>query len=81
MTTGNSTIADIFTRRTQNFTKGVKIAIENNRVLVDVSIIVEYGNPVPDVAQGIQENVKKAIETMERPGCAKRGCACAGREF
>ena len=64
MTTGNSTIADIFTRRTQNFTKGVKIAIENNRVLVDVSIIVEYGNPVPDVAQGIQENVKKAIETM-----------------
>lgn len=26
MTTGNSTIADIFTRRTQNFTKGVKIA-------------------------------------------------------
>ena len=64
MTTGNSTIADIFTRRTQNFTKGVKIAIENNRVLVDVSIVVEYGNPVPDVAKGIQENVKKAIETM-----------------
>jgi len=25
---------------------------------------VEYGSPVPDVARSIQENVKKAIETM-----------------
>ena len=26
--------------------------------------MVEYGSPVPDVARSIQENVKKAIETM-----------------
>lgn len=67
MSATSSGFADIFSRRTQssrNFTKGVKIAIENNRVLVDVSIIVEYGTPVPDVASNIQENVKKAIETM-----------------
>ena len=31
---------------------------------VDVTIVVEYGSPVPDVARSIQENVKKAIETM-----------------
>jgi len=31
---------------------------------VDVTIIVDYGSPVPDVARNIQENVKKAIETM-----------------
>jgi len=67
MSANNNGIADIFSRRMQtsrNFTKGVKVAIENNRVLVDVSIIVEYGSPVPDVASSIQENVKKAIETM-----------------
>jgi len=68
MAGNNNGIADIFSRRmmqnSRNFTKGVKIAIENNRVLVDVSIIIEYGSTVPDVAANIQENVKKAIETM-----------------
>ena len=33
-------------------------------VTVDITIVVEYGSPVPDVARSIQENVKKAIETM-----------------
>ena len=68
MAGNNNGIADIFSRRmmqnSRNFTKGVKVAIENNRVLVDVSIIIEYGSTVPDVAANIQENVKKAIETM-----------------
>ena len=36
----------------------------NNKVAVDVTIIVDYGSPVPNVARSIQENVKKAIETM-----------------
>ena len=31
---------------------------------VDITITVDYGSPVPDVARNIQENVKKAIETM-----------------
>ena len=57
--------ADMFSgKSTRNFTKGVRIDLEGNKVTVDVSIIVEYGSPVPDVAHSIQENVKKAIETM-----------------
>ena len=57
--------ADMFsTKSTRNFTKGVRVDLEGNKVTVDVSIIVEYGSPVPDVAHSIQENVKKAIETM-----------------
>lgn len=58
-------IADILSRKSsRNFTKGVRIDIDGNKVAVDVTIIVEYGSPVPDVARSIQENVKKAIETM-----------------
>jgi sugar phosphate isomerase/epimerase len=38
--------------------------LEDNRVSVDVTITVDYGSPIPDVARNIQENVKKAIETM-----------------
>ncbi len=63
---GNS-FADILTRRTsnsKNLTKGVKVEVQDGKVKVDVTISVEYGSPVPDVAKSIQENVKKAIETM-----------------
>ena len=55
----------MFSRRsTRNFTKGVRVDLDGNMVTVDITIVVEYGSPVPDVARGIQENVKKAIETM-----------------
>ena len=57
--------ADMFSRKSsRNFTKGVRVDIDGNMVAVDVTIIVEYGSPVPDVARNIQENIKKAIETM-----------------
>ena len=58
-------IADMFSRKSnRNLTKGVRIDLEDNRVSVDITITVDYGSPVPDVARNIQENVKKAIETM-----------------
>ncbi len=57
--------ADMFTRKsTRNLTKGVRVDIDGGTVAVDVTIVVEYGSPIPDVARSIQENVKKAIETM-----------------
>lgn len=65
MSSPSSGFADMFSRKnTRNFTKGVRIDLDNNRVSVDITIVVEYGSPVPDVARNIQENVKKAIETM-----------------
>lgn len=65
MSSPSSGFADMFTRKnTRNFTKGVRIDLDGNKVAVDITIVVEYGSPVPDVARSIQENVKKAIETM-----------------
>ena len=58
-------LADMFSRKSnRNLTKGVRIDLDGNMVTVDITITVEYGSPVPDVARNIQENVKKAIETM-----------------
>ena len=58
-------LADMFTRKSnRNLTKGVRIDLDGSMVTVDITITVEYGSPVPDVARNIQENVKKAIETM-----------------
>ena len=65
MISPSSGIADMFSRKSnRNLTKGVRIDLEDNRVSVDITITVDYGSPVPDVARNIQENVKKAIETM-----------------
>lgn len=50
----------------KNLTKGIKIEKieEQNKVKVDVNIIVEYGSRIPDVAYEIQNRVKKSIENM-----------------
>ena len=65
MISPSSGLADMFSRKSnRNLTKGVRIDLDDNRVSVDITITVDYGSPVPDVARNIQENVKKAIETM-----------------
>ncbi len=44
--------------------KGVKVETAEEECVVDLSVVVEYGVSIPDVAQGIQRNVKEAIESM-----------------
>ncbi len=65
---GSGSFVDMFARKAQsnskNLTRGIKVDVAGNDVTVNVTIIVEYGFPVPEVASDIQENVKKAIETM-----------------
>lgn len=58
--------AEIFKRgqATRSLTKGVRVELNDNTVEVHLTIVVDYGTPVPDVAKSIQENVKKAIENM-----------------
>lgn len=48
----------------KNLTKGVKVDVGEKETAIDLFIIVEYGAKIPEVAWNIQENVKKAIETM-----------------
>ena len=48
----------------KNYTKGVKVDINEKTVKIDVNIIVEYGARIPDVAFEIQTKVKKSVETM-----------------
>ncbi|SEO28273.1 MULTISPECIES: Asp23/Gls24 family envelope stress response protein [Propionispora] len=48
----------------KNLAKGVKVEVGEKEAAVDLYIIVEYGVRIPDVALQVQENVKRAIETM-----------------
>ena len=56
-------ISEVFGRN-KNITKGVKVEIGSEEASVDLYVIVEYGTPIQTAAQDVQENVRKAIETM-----------------
>lgn len=49
----------------KNIFKGVKVNVNDKDVTLDLSIIVEYGAKIPDVAWEIQEKVKSG-EAMTR---------------
>ncbi|NPV52550.1 MAG: Asp23/Gls24 family envelope stress response protein [Firmicutes bacterium] len=55
-------IAEILGRR--NLAKGVKVEVGEKEAAVDLFVIVDYGVRIPDVAWKVQENVKRAIESM-----------------
>ncbi|MGZ4030584.1 MAG: Asp23/Gls24 family envelope stress response protein [Tumebacillaceae bacterium] len=55
-------IAELLGRK--NLAKGVKVEVGQKQCAVDVSIVAEYGAKIPEVAGEIQDNVKRAIESM-----------------
>lgn len=55
-------IADMLGRK--SLSKGVKVQVTDDTASVDVYVIIDYGNSIPDVAWKIQDNVKQAIEGM-----------------
>lgn len=48
----------------KSLSKGVKVVLTENDVALDLSIIVEYGTKIPDVAWKVQEKVKSEVEAM-----------------
>ena len=48
----------------KNMGKGVKVEITDKDVVIDLSIIVQYGSKIHNVAKNVQESVKSAISDM-----------------
>jgi uncharacterized alkaline shock family protein YloU len=55
-------IAELLGRK--NLSKGVKVEVGQKQCAVDLAIVAEYGVRIPEVCAEIQENVKRAIESM-----------------
>jgi uncharacterized alkaline shock family protein YloU len=55
-------IADMLGRK--SLSKGVKVEVSNRTAMIDVYVVIDYGNSIPDVAWKIQDNVKQAVEGM-----------------
>lgn len=48
----------------RNLSKGVKVTVGDQQAALELSIIVEYGVLIPVVAQNVQDNVRRAVESM-----------------
>ena len=48
----------------KNLSKGVKVEVGDTEAAIEAYIIVEFGFPIPQVAKGVQNQVKAAVETM-----------------
>lgn len=48
----------------KSLAKGVRVEVGEKEAAVDLYVIMDYGVSIPDVAWQVQENVKKAIESM-----------------
>lgn len=48
----------------KNLTKGVKVEVGEKQAAVDLFVIIEFGARIPETAYLVQENVKRAIESM-----------------
>jgi uncharacterized alkaline shock family protein YloU len=48
----------------KNLSKGVRVEVGETEAAIDLYVVIEYGAKIPEVAIKIQENVKKAIESM-----------------
>lgn len=48
----------------KNLSKGVKVSVGESSAAIDLYVVVEYGIRIPDVALEVQDNVKKAVQSM-----------------
>ena len=48
----------------KNSTKGIHIKLEEEQVVVTMSVLMTYGHTIPEMGKAVQEAVKNAIEAM-----------------
>lgn len=48
----------------KSFGKGIKVEVNEDQTKIDIFISVKYGYSIPKVAEGVQQAVKSAVETM-----------------
>ena len=70
MTNLGGSVTDLMTNKksAQKGLKGVKIDMTGAALTLDLYLTVEYGHPIPEVAENAQKAVSSAVEAMT--GCA-----------
>ena len=71
--------ADILGKKSQ--TKGVRLQVEDNKVTMELSILMTYGHKIPEVGKAVQENVKTTVESVTGLEIAAVNVSVAGVVF
>lgn len=63
---GISTMRPSFTERfgKKSPSQGVKVEIVNGGIIVDLHVVIKYGEAIPKIAREIQTNVKQTLKNM-----------------
>ncbi|KPU28262.1 alkaline-shock protein [Caloranaerobacter sp. TR13] len=64
MASRNATEGLVELLRREHLTKGVKVHTEDNRIVIDLYVIVQFGTKISVVANNIIEKVKYNIESL-----------------
>ena len=48
----------------KNPSRGVRVSFENDCAVIDMYVMLRYGNAIPEVAEKIQSAVSSAVEAM-----------------
>ena len=72
-------IAELLGKKNQ--AKGVHIQVEEEKVSVELSVMMAYGNTIPEVGKAVQDNVKSALESMTGMELASVNVTVAGVAF
>ncbi|CEH32175.1 alkaline-shock protein [Aneurinibacillus migulanus] len=57
-------VGDFVERLGRKSSRGVRVDIKEREATIDLYIIVEFGQQIPDVAYKVQENVRESIQNM-----------------
>ena len=56
-------IAELMTKK--NLSKGIQIRMDaEEKVVIELSVMMAYGNTIPEVGKNVQDSVKTAVESM-----------------
>lgn len=74
-----SDIAELMGRKV--YSKGVRLLVANGQVMVEISILIQYGYVIPDVARKVQEVVMSAVTNTSGMEVSQVNVQVAGISF
>ena len=74
-----SDIAELLGKKNQG--KGVRIQVEEEKITVEVAVLMAYGHTIPEVGKAVQENVKTTMESITGLDIAAVNVSVAGVVF
>ena len=74
-----SEIAELLGKKNQ--AKGVHILVEEEKITVELAVLMAYGHTIPEVGKAVQENVKNTLESITGLEIAAVNVSVAGVVF